>query len=472
MTQQHAGTGSQSRIRWLLIATGALVTVLLTVIGINLASNSGPTSPATTPGDWLPPPQALLSTSMQVTPKPGWRTNVSDLVATPPPEVALDPIRFATNASPFDSNPFFGNIGDRAYFVTGSPGATNPAWWLVGLDIRDGRPLFPAVRLATSGRPPDCYLNGPHSLLCIANETENVTAWTVDANSGALIFTGPTDLRTYTGRLAVRQIGIYAIAATESSGVYGVGDRAQTTWFVPGNGRISHTNPTVRELSPARAAQGSGRTSDSSIVFSPRDGVVVHPDLEDDATQARTTLYPGGFASEVVDRDGASMVRLFDESGRRVGKDIADGVLGDDSSDLPIVASPHDGWAVYSAQGEELLRQPGPAPAQTRLIGTTLFAMGNPGWHQYDLRRGATGRVCGYGLGEGSFIASDGKVAVLASGNATVGLETSGADLASCESLWTVRSPTGSFRHVWRINTTLVQLSDDGTELMSLVAPG
>jgi hypothetical protein len=38
--------------------------------------------------------------------------------------------------------------------------------------------------------------------------------------------------------------------------------------------------------------------------------------------------------------------------------------------------------------------------------------------------------------------------------------------------LWTLKSAVGSFRAVWRINTTLVQLSDDGTELMSLVAPG
>jgi len=50
--------------------------------------------------------------------------------------------------------------------------------------------------------------------------------------------------------------------------------------------------------------------------------------------------------------------------------------------------------------------------------------------------------------------------------------ETSVIDLASCDRLWTITSPKGSFRDAWRVNTTLVQLSDDGTELMSLVSPG
>jgi hypothetical protein len=44
-------------------------------------------------------------------------------------------------------------------------------------------------------------------------------------------------------------------------------------------------------------------------------------------------------------------------------------------------------------------------------------------------------------------------------------------DLTTCDTLWTLTSPVGTFRDVWRVNTTLVQLSDDGTELTSLVAP-
>jgi hypothetical protein len=60
----------------------------------------------------------------------------------------------------------------------------------------------------------------------------------------------------------------------------------------------------------------------------------------------------------------------------------------------------------------------------------------------------------------------------LEGGNPNVGLVTTAMDLKTCDTLWTLKSAVGSFRAVWRINTTLVQLSDDGTALMSLVAPG
>jgi hypothetical protein len=56
-------------------------------------------------------------------------------------------------------------------------------------------------------------------------------------------------------------------------------------------------------------------------------------------------------------------------------------------------------------------------------------------------------------------------------GNQTVGLDTEATDLDTCERLWVISSAPGAWRDVWRINTTLVQLSDDGTELTSLVAP-
>jgi hypothetical protein len=59
----------------------------------------------------------------------------------------------------------------------------------------------------------------------------------VDAvQDGAVSFTGPTDLCTYPGRLGVEQVGIYAVAGTTSQGVYGVGPKAEPTWFVPGEG--------------------------------------------------------------------------------------------------------------------------------------------------------------------------------------------------------------------------------------------
>ena len=72
---------------------------------------------------------------------------------------------------------------------------------------------------------------------------------------------------------------------------------------------------------------------------------------------------------------------------------------------------------------------------------------------------------------DGGYVGSDGRIVVTSDGNPTIGLDTEATDLDTCERLWVISSAPSSWRDVWRINTTLVQLSDDGTELMSLVAP-
>ncbi|MGH3644833.1 MAG: hypothetical protein ACRDUX_38110, partial [Mycobacterium sp.] len=94
---------------------------------------------------------------------------------------------------------------------------------------------------------------------------------------------------------------------------------------------------------------------------------------------------------------------------------------------------------------------------------------GDTGTQQYDLHTGVKGRACSFSLS--GYVASDSKVGVFEDGNPNIGLVTRGIDLATCDVLWQIESPIGSFRDVWRINTTLVQLSGDGTELTSLVAP-
>jgi hypothetical protein len=143
--------------------------------------------------------------------------------------------------------------------------------------------------------------------------------------------------------------------------------------------------------------------------------------------------------------------------------------------DLPIIESFADDWAVYTPDGGKLLEVSGSGPAATRLIGTELFVdeasdTAVRRWQQYDLRTGEAGQACDYDLGSG-YLGSDGTVGVFESGNPNVGLVTKARDLATCDTQWTLSSAVGSFRDVWRVNTTLVQLSDDGTGLVSLVAP-
>jgi hypothetical protein len=90
-------------------------------------------------------------------------------------------------------------------------------------------------------------------------------------------------------------------------------------------------------------------------------------------------------------------------------------------------------------------------------------------WRQYDLNTGAKGAACDFNMG--NFLGSDGTVFVFKVTNRKAGLVAKARDRNTCETLWTLPAAVDSLAHVWRVNDTLVELSDDGTELTSLVAP-
>ncbi|BBZ15149.1 hypothetical protein [Mycobacterium branderi] len=219
---------------------------------------------------WRPPAQAFLP-SMRVQPGPGWRTTATDLGLPALTPGDARPSRIATDEDAFESWPFVGNLGDDAYFRASSAGGPGREWWLAGINVRDGHRLFPAVPLPVSpGKPaPRCYLNGPDAVLCLTRDIDNVTAWVIDAQTGRVSYTGPTDLRTYSGKLAVHQIGIYAVAMTQFQGVYGIGPKAETTWFIPGDGDVDqlYAPPHDTETLTLASQTTPGRGSDGRVVF-------------------------------------------------------------------------------------------------------------------------------------------------------------------------------------------------------------
>jgi hypothetical protein len=75
------------------------------------------------------------------------------------------------------------------------------------------------------------------------------------------------------------------------------------------------------------------------------------------------------------------------------------------------------------------------------------------------------------GTGVRNFLGTDGSVFVFEVTNRSAGTLAMARDRNTCEALWTLPTQVDSLARIWRINATLVQLSDDGTELMSLVAP-
>ncbi len=462
---------ARSRRRLLVAATAALVVVVvaavLAVVFWNRPAGLGPR------GQWPPSLVTPLASSMRAQPVPGWKASTADIGL---PSGSADPVRFATGSDPFYSHPFIGNVGDDAYFVVGSP---RRQWWVVGLDVHDGHRLFAPVELKAPTAEPKCFVNGPPALLCLSDDAHTTTAWVIDSRSGVVTYSGPTDLHTRPATLGVQQIGSYAVAATENQGVYGIGPRAQTTWFVPGDGSVDqHSFPPVDGPPSSLVTQSTpGRGSSGTVVFSPRDGHVVQPEIADTAQQQETVVYPGGFAAQIATSDLDRSLEFFDDNGRRVGRLSVDGTFVNVPTRLPIVGlSGTDKWAVFGPDGRPLLEDSGKPPQTTLFAGRWLFAdrstsVFERSWQQYDLQTGTAGKKCDIDFSYG-YLGTDGTVGVFQNGSANTGLVTRAVDLATCRKLWTYTSPIGSFRHVWRVNTTLVQLSDDGTTLTSLVAPG
>jgi hypothetical protein len=367
-----------------------------------------------------------------------------------------------------------GDQGSHGFLIARTPDAAGSQWWLVGVEAHTGERLFAPVRLDAATFSPECFLNGPEAVVCLRDGDQGGTAWVVDTRSGIVTFTGPTDLRTSSGALHVVQAGLYAVAQTTGQGVFGIGPRAETTWFVPGKGQVDTRTSRATNVKPQTlATQEAG--GDATTVFSLADGKVVTPELDADLRPMSAVTYPGGFAVEVVSSAQDSIpdgIEFFDDTGKKLGRADASSFLATWSMDIPIVASAPDS-VVYSPAGKKLADIARLQPSDDALlIGATLIADGQSsdyGSQQYDLITGSKGKACMVTLS--SYIATDGKVAIFESNTPNVGLGTKAVDLATCDVLWSIESPVESFRGVWRIDTTLVQLSDDGTELTSLVAP-
>lgn len=409
---------------------------------------------------------------MRSRPVPGWRLRLGDLGL---PEGS----QLSTTDMPMPSHPLVGHIGDRAFFLARALGEPTQ-WWLAGIDASSGTALFPAVKV-NSGHKPECLLNGPDAVLCVTSEIADRSAWVIDSHSGAVTYNGPTDLNVRPNDLVVTQLGIYAVARSVDEGVYGIGPAANTTWFVPGAGDAGPKYLHPLDIDPPELAfqTTSGRGSFGKVMFSPSDGRVLRPQLSDSGEQQDTLVFPGGFASRIETSDPPDSVGLFDGSGARTSPRTFTGGLPVllHYFDLPVISNVvrGDSWALVTPRGDLVFSAPKDSGDPVRLVGSRLIINASDfstrGWAQYDVRSGTWGKRCTNLDMDGGYIGSDGRIAVTSDGNPTIGLDTEATDLDTCERLWVISSAPGSWRDVWRINTTLVQLSDDGTELMSLVAP-
>jgi hypothetical protein len=409
-----------------------------------------------------------ISASMRAAPVPGWQTTVTDLGL--PSIVDADPSRFAASNEVFGPRPFIGNVGNNAFFLARSGSSQNPRWWLVGIDVHDDRRLFPAVPLLTGFRFPECFINGPTEVLCLTTELVSATAWVIDTKSGVTSYTGPTDLRVLPAPLVVRQVGKYAVAVAGQQGVYGIGPHAETTWFVPGDGTVQ--TGTMSDLGPTLAAQESAdKHAWNTTIFDVSTGNVIKPEGPEGVELHDTVLYPGGFAVVVEVNDDPTGVQFFDDAGKHLAS--ADGTPSMDLTGLlPLVSeSPTSSVSVFSPDGGILLEM---LRGMKYVVGQWIYLNETPSddfpmWRQYDLKTGAKGSACDFNMR--NFLGTDGSVFVFEVTNGKAGMLAKGRDRETCDTLWTLPAQVDSLARIWRINTTLVQLSDDGTKLTSLVAP-
>ncbi|MGY1988754.1 hypothetical protein [Mycolicibacterium fortuitum] len=401
---------------------------------------------------WNPPESDYLP-SMRANPLPGWKTEIATLGLPPGSSITAgnDP-----------SGPIIRTGSSRAYLIASSPGPT-PQWWLTGVDAADGRRLFAPVALNMTTRAPSCFINGA-SVVCIADDYDRATAWVIDRQTGQLTYTGPTDVRlTSWEKRSARQAGDYLVAVTEKQGIYGVGPQAETTWFVPGAGVVgSHNDDT--------AFQGTGR-EDSATMFSLKSGEVIQPQFPDGVGSRGATFFEGGFAEQFTEKPGHDFVQFFDTAGKLTINKRFDGKLGGTTGNLIGIAD-SDSYGIYTLQGDKLLDLAG---GRIQLIGTTLWVSEkdkvtqSTAFRPYDMRTGDKGEPCEFDLSTG-YLGSDGTVAVRAPVNPKSDLLADAWDLSTCERVWSIPR-NGPLGRVTRLGDTLVRLSDDGTELYSLVAP-
>lgn len=441
---------ARRRSRWPFIVAALMMVVVVVSGAIMWWFAAG--SEAWARHRWNPPESDYLP-SMRANPVPGWKTEIATLGLPPGSSITAgnDP-----------SGPIIRTGSSRAYLIASSPGPT-PQWWLTGVDAADGRRLFAPVALNMTTRAPSCFINGA-SVVCIADDYDRATAWVIDRQTGQLTYTGPTDVRlTSWEKRSARQAGDYLVAVTEKQGIYGVGPQAETTWFVPGAGVVgSHNDDT--------AFQGTGR-EDSATMFSLKSGEVIQPQFPDGVGSRGATFFEGGFAEQFTEKPGHDFVQFFDTAGKLTINKRFDGKLGGTTGNLIGIAD-SDSYGIYTLQGDKLLDLAG---GRIQLIGTTLWVSEkdkvtqSTAFRPYDMRTGDKGEPCEFDLSTG-YLGSDGTVAVRAPVNPKSDLLADAWDLSTCERVWSIPR-NGPLGRVTRLGDTLVRLSDDGTELYSLVAP-
>jgi hypothetical protein len=378
-------------------------------------------------------------------------------------------------------------VGERAYLVTGCENCAAPRGWLYGIDLKTGARLFDPVVLDGfhyNSWFHDCHQNGPSTAVCVDNAVPKAgqagQVWVVDLAHGTVTYSGKTDMwqQNVPGPgPRLQAVGnprgqTRLVASVAGKGVYGVGPRAELTWFVPGSG---HLVPPVLAPDDGSAATLLTQipTSDDPMyrVFSVIDGTEKTPRPPPGTTLKRAIVYTGGFAYQYEAGNSAGVL-FYDPAGHQLARRELMGYNLMENTAVPIVLD-QPVFRVYAPDGRETATLPA-AFAYHRApmfwtMDNNLYLRSEEnltmlqGWQQFSLDTGRPGSSCHHQVNLTSYRGSDGRI-VLLEDQENQPVAVAAVDLATCQTLWRIPQP-GSHR-IEQLGTALLDVSPDALALL------
>ena len=424
-----------------------------------------------------------LGFSLDRMPVPGWRLTATD-IGVPADVPVGEPVT---------------TVGDRGYFVTGCDSdclnkrcnlrCDDPRGWLYGIDLKTGARLFKPVLLDGfhfSAWFQDCRPNGPSVAVCVDNAVPSKgkgRVWVVDLNRGAVTYSGATEIwqeNVPGSGPRLEPVGnplgqTRLVATVAGKGVYGVGSRAQLTWFVPGSGQL---------VAPKFAADnGSGLTLATQIptaddpryrVFSVIDGSEKTPIPPPGITLRRAITYAGGFAYQYEDGNVVG-VMFYDPAGHLLARRELTSYNLVENTPMPVVLD-QSVFRVYAPDGREVITLAASSVYHTApmfpVLGNDLYLESPENltayqtWQQWNLDTGRPRSTCPHQPAVSEYVGGNGHIGLFQDEEARP-MSVAGVDVTTCQTLWRITQP--ALHRIKQVGGSLIDLSP--SEMVLLRAP-
>ncbi|WP_454788982.1 hypothetical protein [Mycolicibacterium lutetiense] len=452
------------RGRWWL-AIGAFVAVVVVAVAAGLAVPQMTTTTAGAPKVSRAAPDdepgQLLAFPLDRALVPGWQVTAASLGL---------PEGTSIGGRPFATRGYF------AYFLADCAENCATKTWLFGVDTHSGEPLFAPVELPDfpGSRFGTCMRNGPSTALCLPygqGRDGKTTVTMVDLDRGEVSYSGDAEFGGgFDNVLATAGVGghpTWLAASSPGEGLHGIGEHAELTWFVPGDG-AEPNKPQSAGTSATLAIQLASTKVPAYRVFSASDGHELTPVPPPGTALKRAVTYPAGFAYQFEAGTTAGAL-FYDNTGRLLARRELTG-YGIYAIDAVLIVMDRDVFRIFQPDGREVATIPvtRDSPSSFRNVGSQLYVPisdkpNDHRWQRWDLTTGASGQACSVDLGD--YVAGNASV-VLTTTDSPNGISLVATDMETCQVLW--RQPVG-YTGVFQVGDALVWYRFD--QLTGLRAP-